>query len=289
VLITLVYSYGITLWDWAKLLLVPAVIAAGGVWFNQQQRNREMDIEDQRAQDTALQAYLEQMSRLLLEKDLRNSQEGDEVRTLARTQTLTVLGRVRDLQVIPGQVDQAHVQPKDTVIRGRVGPSRKRAIVQFLYEGHLIQKDQPIISLQGADLSGAYLSRANLADADLNQTIMVGADLSAARLNDAYLRWANLLGADLRHAVLEGADLRGTALVGAYLSAVTLSNADLSGANLSNADLRYADLSGAKGITNEQLSEAASLDGAAMPDGQIFEDWLKSKGRGEDGENGGPS
>ena len=89
--------------------------------------------------------------------------------------------------------------------------------------------------------------------------------------------------------MLEGADLRGAALVGANLAAATLSNADLSGANLSNADLRYTDLSGAKGITNEQLSEAAFLDSATMPDGQIFEAWLNSKSRGDDKENSGPS
>jgi hypothetical protein len=30
------YRYGITLWDWIKLLIVPAVIAGGGLWFNAQ-------------------------------------------------------------------------------------------------------------------------------------------------------------------------------------------------------------------------------------------------------------
>jgi len=196
--------FGITLWEWLTLLFVPAVIAAGGVWFNQQQRERELDVADQRAQDDALQAYFDQIGRLLLEKDrpLRQSQEGDEVQTLARGRTLTVLERVRDLQVVPGQIAQAHVSPKDNVIRGKVGTWCKRAVVQFLYEGGLIQKDSSVISLQGADLSGAYISLATLVGADLHQTILVGADLSAARLNDAYLRSANLLGADLRHAVL---------------------------------------------------------------------------------------
>jgi hypothetical protein len=36
------YSYGITLWDWIKLLKVPAVMAGGGLWFNAQQREREL-------------------------------------------------------------------------------------------------------------------------------------------------------------------------------------------------------------------------------------------------------
>lgn len=71
------YRYGITLWDWIKLLIVPAVIAGGGLWFNAQQQERQrednrlqhergLEIENVRAQDEALQAYLDQMGRLLL-------------------------------------------------------------------------------------------------------------------------------------------------------------------------------------------------------------------------------
>jgi hypothetical protein len=71
------YRYGITLWDWIKLLIVPAVIAGGGIWFNRQQRERELEIvreqreqdvkiAERRAQDEALQAYLDQMSDMLI-------------------------------------------------------------------------------------------------------------------------------------------------------------------------------------------------------------------------------
>ena len=74
------YRYGITLWDWLKLLIVPAVIAGGGIWFNRQQRERELEIAreqrerdikiaDERAQDEALQAYFDQIGQLLLDKD----------------------------------------------------------------------------------------------------------------------------------------------------------------------------------------------------------------------------
>jgi uncharacterized protein YjbI with pentapeptide repeats len=50
--------------------------------------------------------------------------------------------------------------------------------------------------------------------------------------------------------------------------------ADLSGVEMSGADLR-----GARGVTNEQLEQqAASLEGATMPNGQKYEDWLKSNG-----------
>jgi hypothetical protein len=60
------YRYGITLWDWIKLLIVPAVIAGGGLWFNAQQRERDQQIASDRAQDEALQAYLDQMSDMLI-------------------------------------------------------------------------------------------------------------------------------------------------------------------------------------------------------------------------------
>ncbi len=76
-----------TLWDWLQLLIIPAVIAGGGIWFNQQQRGRELEIEAQRAQDDTLQSYLDQMSHLMLldeadgakPKPLRKSGRKDEV------------------------------------------------------------------------------------------------------------------------------------------------------------------------------------------------------------------
>jgi hypothetical protein len=42
-----------------------------------------------------------------------------------------------------------------------------------------------------------------------------------------------------------------------------------------------ADLEGAQG----QLADTRSLQGATMPNGQKYENWLKSKGRAEDAES----
>jgi uncharacterized protein YjbI with pentapeptide repeats len=86
-----------------------------------------------------------------------------------------------------------------------------------------------------------------------------------------------------------GGDLRGAYLRGAYLRGADLSGADLSGADLSEAKLSEAILYGVAGITNEQLEQRAkSLEGATMPNGQKYEDWLKSKGLEEDRGNSGP-
>jgi uncharacterized protein YjbI with pentapeptide repeats len=67
-----------------------------------------------------------------------------------------------------------------------------------------------------------------------------------------------------------------------------LTEANLRETTLIGADLRGADLRGAKGWTEEQLTAAKSLERATMPNGQKYEEWLKSKGRGVDGENNGP-
>src|ERR671912_1923402 len=56
--------FGITLWEWVKLLIVPAVIAGGGIWFNRRQQARDQQNAAQRAQDVALEAYLDRMTEL---------------------------------------------------------------------------------------------------------------------------------------------------------------------------------------------------------------------------------
>jgi hypothetical protein len=212
------------LWNWLQLLIVPAVIAAGGLWFNAQQQEREQRIANERAQDQALQAYLNHMSQLLTDKEqpLARAQPGDSISKVAQVRTVTVL------RMLDGK--------------------RKTSLLQFLYDLDLIDRDSVVVDLRGADLSEANLFMANLSEADLH-----GANWS-------------------------GADLLDT---------------DLSGANLHGANLR-----GAQNWTVEQLTTAKSLEEAIMPDGQIlkgdrtpdgptFEDWLKSKGRGEDKETSG--
>jgi uncharacterized protein YjbI with pentapeptide repeats len=160
-------------------------------------------------------------------------------------------------------------------------------------------------SLRGANLSwakliGADLRGADLREADLMRVDLRGAYLKGADLRKAYLRWANLwanlreeatnlMWAKLREADLRGADLRRAYLRGAYLNSADLSGADLSGAdlreaNLRGADLREADLSWVIGKTNEEVKQQAiSLKDATMPDGQKYEDWLKSRDRQDDG------
>jgi uncharacterized protein YjbI with pentapeptide repeats len=265
------------LWDWLQLLsalAIPVVLTVAGFWFTSQQQKYQQDIEDQRAaaernieeqraQDAALQAYLDQMSALLLEKNLRDSEEDSEARRLARARTLTVLERL--------------------------SPDRKGSVVRFLYESALVQKGNPIVDLatanlsnadlsldvlsyadlSDANLSGADLKNANLSDASLSNAVLSGADLSNVDLSDADLRIADLNHADLCcSADLSRADLSSATLASADLSSATLRGANLSYAGLANADLSNADLSGAQGVTKESLEmQFVRLENTIMPDG----------------------
>ena len=182
---------GKTFWDWLQLLVIPVLLAGLAVgltaWFNGQQGERQRVLEEQRAQDEALQLYLNQMSELLLEEDLRDAEEDSEVRTLARARTLTVLGRL--------------------------DASRKAEVMQFLEEANLIQGEgerDPIIYLSGANLNETDLVYANLIGAALNGAHLTDADLRRARLNDANLVGARLNDANLVGADLTDADLNGT-------------------------------------------------------------------------------
>ncbi len=250
-----------TLWDWMELLIVPAILAGGAYLLNKSVSQREQAATEQRTQETALQTYLDKMTELLLDEKLCESEVESKVRDVARARTLTVL-------------------------RGLDG-DRKGALIRFLYEADLIDKNNRVIDLSGADLSGADLNGANLSEAklsgaDLSEAKLSGADLSEANpgveamrginlikadLNGAKLSGANLRWADLSEANLSEADLNEADLVLAKLSEVKLISADLSGADLMDANLRWADLSGAN------LSEAklisADLGGANLSEAKL--------------------
>jgi uncharacterized protein YjbI with pentapeptide repeats len=243
-----------TLWELLALLVVPLALAVIGFAFTMQQDARQQKIEndraasdrelaEQHARDDALQAYLDQMSTLVLEHNLRSPTEaGKETRTLARARTLAVLGSLGS----DGR------QPNDQV------PDRKRTVVEFLYEASLINANK------------AYYIR--LEDANMNHANLYYVNLEHARLPLVSLKSDYLFHAILTHADLGGAILSHANLIGAHLSDTNLHTANLSGADLSGTNLSGAykrNNEGAKQpITNEELEQqACSLKGAIMPDG----------------------
>lgn len=220
---------GKTVWDWLQLLgvlAIPVVLAFASLVFSaqQSQTNNAIAISQNQVNNTiainqqdevVLETYLDRMSDLLINNKLGNSKPGDPTRVVARARTLEALR----------QLD----------------PIRKGLLLQFLHEAHLINENQVVVDLSGADLTNADLAYTNLSGADLSDT--------------------NLRGANLYDAILDGVDLSGS-----LLGRSRLTLADLHSANLRGTELSGANLQGAK-ITSGQLVQARSLKGAIMPDG----------------------
>jgi uncharacterized protein YjbI with pentapeptide repeats len=262
------FQPGKTLWDWYQLLIIPVVLVVGGFLLNFATSRTERGIALDKQREDVLQAYIDSMSQLLLEKNIRElTPEHDEARKIARVRTLAVLPR----------------------LDGR----RKRSVLQFLKECNLILAGNSIVDLSGADMRNANLHQLDLTvadlsgayvqDADLGRASLAGADLSKANMIHANLSGANLLGIYLSRAMLFGAKLTGADLTranlqGAILQTILmdddgrkvelLDEPNLLEADLSKVDLTEANLRGAK-VTDEQLAKAHSLKGATMPDGTI--------------------
>jgi hypothetical protein len=163
-----------------------ALAAVGNLYISrrnlQQQRELELErsereraLDYERAQEDAMPEYIEQMMRLLSDKEtpLRMSKEDSEVRILARLRTQTTLARLDG--------------------------SRKAQVVQFLQAARLIRNDMPLVRLAGADLR-----EADLREADLSRAYLEGAHLSRAHLEGAHLREAYVTDEQLADAYLQG-------------------------------------------------------------------------------------
>jgi hypothetical protein len=261
-----------TLWDWMELLIVPLAIAfsLAGVGMAERRNERriaderikqdraiadervtqERELSESRAQEAAMEAYLEQMSTLLLDKNLGTSEPGDESRVIARVWTLTILRRLTG--------------------------ERKGVVVRFLYESELIQVGENksgemgpdvVISLANADLTHAILAHTNLANACLPQVNLMHGNLAQVNLTNAYFTNAILTSANLAGAILTNADLMSAILTNANLVGTIFTNAVLVRANLTNAVLVRAIFTNA--VLVRAIFEHANLSDAILKNAHL--------------------
>jgi hypothetical protein len=144
---------------------ITAAVGLANLRLTRKNLDQQRELEAERAQEDALQSYFEQMGDLLTDHNLINT-EREDIRQLARSQTITVLARLN-------------------------GP-RRGSLIRFLDAAGLMHAANLVVGLAGADLRYSHLRRVNLRGADLS-----GADLREADLSGADLRGADLSGADL--------------------------------------------------------------------------------------------
>jgi uncharacterized protein YjbI with pentapeptide repeats len=255
---------GKTLWDWLGLLIIPLMLSLIAYWFSKRERENSERTSNNAINAAALQTYITDVEKMLLENGLRLADKNSEIRILARAKTLTLV------QTLDG--------------------ARKGFVINFLSELGLIDSDSPIIDLENANLSntilrcsylnGINLNNTNLENADFTSTILSestfsksnleGAQLCSVRgsstnfsnsnlknavINRAYLTGSNFGGANLEAADLRGANFREANLVRANLTKTKVGRVHGFPTNFTGADLTEAILD-KSGITAEQLSKA---------------------------------
>jgi uncharacterized protein YjbI with pentapeptide repeats len=240
----------------------------------------------ERAQVEALQEYLKEMGALLSNnpgvRD-RASADSDDLRTLARAHTLTVLSNLNpDRQELVNNYLR-EVQLLDALELYR--PNATADIMGVYLEGmnnllyeHNLRNSEPDseVRIRARQYTLTVLSEldpmrkieamrflieaglvqgipnpnpvvnlpvVSLRVADLHGIALPGTNLLRADLASTNLAGANLSYAALSYAALRSAKLRGAKLRGAALSSAKLSDADLGDADLIYADLINADLS----------------------------------------------
>ena len=230
---TVAKASGKSFWDKFAVIIqlvgaLAVIVPLFALWvsvsqFNQQQKLSAAATLDQQRQDT-LDAYLDDMSALVLSDRLMLSAVHDPVRAIADARTLTA---VRDLD-----------------------GTRKATLIRYLWEAGLLEPPRPIVNITAADLNEADFS-----DADLNHIALIQVSLDGAQfVNATQLVGANLSGSDLENATLASANLTGSDLAGSFpvgadfsgatLTDTNLAKADLYGANFTRAELGGADLKG---------------------------------------------
>jgi uncharacterized protein YjbI with pentapeptide repeats len=143
------------------------------------------------------------------------------------------------------------------------------------------------VDFTSANLTGIYWMEANLEGAWMSQAKLTHAQILGCNCSSAKLSYADLSYAVLWNAKLIGADLYGANLTRAQLSGADLSNADfsyvnmafatlipdeagssnLAGANFTGADLSGVNFTDATGGDSVIYDQSTRFDGAICPDG----------------------
>lgn len=110
---------------------------------------------------------------------------------------------------------------------------------------------RPGVNWDGCVISGANLTRVNLAGASLVGTIFRSVNLSRANFAQANLRGARFERANMTRSNLSGADARNTLWVAVNLTRANLRRTNFTGARYSAVNARKADFSNAIWTTGQ--------------------------------------
>ncbi len=287
-----------TFWDLMEILAVPILLATLTYVYQRRDKAKELEqanLEREIAQDNlaeeAIQAYLDNMAKFFLDKELKKElfsyvelnsildeglrkelsklsthdklnlldKEDNPVKDVARIQTITILRRFG--------------LERDTDRQTRIIDFlRDTELCKFIFKNaNLSGINLSEVSLRKVNFQGANLFGANLQNAILNKVNIQG-NINKVTFEQLHSESVNLQEADLREANLQEASLKAVNLQGAELGYAIIQKADLTKANLQEANLMGANLQGAD-LKDANLQKAcllgANLQGAYLKDANL--------------------
>lgn len=239
------------------VIAIPVVLAIVTIQYQEQINQRDL----KQLQQETVSAYLSQLSSILLDveaEDLRKP-ENDQIRTLIRATTLTLLsdpnldgdhkGQVIRFLIEMNLVQDISINQETSAKNELQDPiiSLNNANLSDvnLFDTNLSNIDFTGVSFNNANLNSTNLTEVSIFDATLIRTTLTDADLSDASLSYVNLTNSNLANANLTHASLFMTNFRNTNLSNVNFTNASFWFPDFGDANLSNALFIKTDLVGA--------------------------------------------
>jgi hypothetical protein len=201
-------------WDWLQLLIVPLMLAFGGLYVNYAFETRDKQIAEEGKKQELLKDYFSKMQTLIVETKKSKDSQPKIVETKKSVETT----KSKDSQPNP---DGAPLLPEFIPIAQALtlavldeldGP-RKGKVITYLAESKLItanikdQKSKPVIDLRKANLKEIVLE-----DVSLDGLSITGADMTEAKLTEVILTNSNLVSSKFINATLDTVDFSGSKL-----------------------------------------------------------------------------
>ena len=321
-----------TLWDWMQLLIIPIALVLGGYFLNRSEKRREVKAAEKRAkidreiakqqreedksiafeqrmleleiakvrnEEKVLSKFLDEMSGLILEKNLISSAEGDLIRQFARIRTISALHQLSENRVnivfnflrdtnlirsIYNRVEDEKIDLNGVKFRNVDFSLSYLELVKFNESNFINSKflETNFVNaycenayfdycdFEKAILNNAKFQRVKITGSNLKKSSLWSIDLTYAQISNSSFENPEFIGAklnsarfkelNLANAKLHGAKVNKTNFISCDLDKSEFNGAELEGAVFEDCNLTGADFSNSKGLQEDQFSKSYYID-----------------------------
>jgi uncharacterized protein YjbI with pentapeptide repeats len=189
------------LWNWLELLIIPVILAFGGLSIQSQQAKKQEDENTKKAQQESLKKYYQNVINLV---DIRQEKKDFDKENIY----LSLTDKLNQEQY---REEKKALESFTRLIFSEINGSQKRQVIEFLYGLGLIKcsenKDKTLNCNDALSLNKVDIRNANLSYLSLPNASFKGAYLNNANLSNSNLELVNFENASLEDVNLELARL----------------------------------------------------------------------------------